>query len=141
MSYWNCVYFLMVTMSTGGGGVGIKPCNRLLDLVGYGDIVCQTKMGRVLQLLSLLVGLVRSFYRWWPSETFLVRLSLHPFFPRSLSYLASRASGPGLIMEPKGRGASACLRAFFLACIPNPPCNQNPSMIFRSFSSRVPQLP
>ena len=33
----------------------------LLDhLVGYGDIVCKTKMGRVLQLLSLLVGLVRS---------------------------------------------------------------------------------
>ena len=33
---------------------------KLLDLVGYGDIVCKTKMGRVLQLLSLLVGLVRS---------------------------------------------------------------------------------
>ena len=33
----------------------------MLDLVGYGDIVCKTKMGRVLQLLSLLVGLVRIF--------------------------------------------------------------------------------
>ena len=33
----------------------------MLDIVGYGDIVCKTKMGRVLQLLSLLVGLVRIF--------------------------------------------------------------------------------
>ena len=32
----------------------------LISLVGYGDIVCKTKMGRVLQLLSLLVGLVRN---------------------------------------------------------------------------------
>ena len=30
LSYWNCVYFLMVTMST----------------VGYGDIVCVTAAGR-----------------------------------------------------------------------------------------------
>ena len=34
----------------------------LISLVGYGDIVCKTKMGRVLQLLSLLVGLVRYLY-------------------------------------------------------------------------------
>ena len=46
LSYWNCVYFLMVTMST----------------VGYGDIVCVTAMGRGFQVLFLLVGLV-SIYR------------------------------------------------------------------------------
>jgi len=41
LSYWNCVYFLMVTMST----------------VGYGDIVCHTALGRGFQVLFLLVGL------------------------------------------------------------------------------------
>ena len=42
LSYWNCVYFLMVTMST----------------VGYGDIACVTALGRGFQVLFLLVGLV-----------------------------------------------------------------------------------
>merc|ERR1712038_883920 len=41
LSYWNCVYFLMVTMST----------------VGYGDIACVTSIGRGFQVLFLLVGL------------------------------------------------------------------------------------
>jgi potassium large conductance calcium-activated channel subfamily M alpha protein 1 len=41
LSYWNCVYFLMVTMST----------------VGYGDIACVTALGRGFQVLFLLVGL------------------------------------------------------------------------------------
>lgn len=45
LSYWDCVYFLMVTMST----------------VGYGDIYCQTAIGRGFQVLFLLVGLVRNF--------------------------------------------------------------------------------
>eukprot|EP00096_Caligus_rogercresseyi_P010021 TRINITY_DN3525_c0_g1_i2.p1 TRINITY_DN3525_c0_g1~~TRINITY_DN3525_c0_g1_i2.p1 ORF type:complete len:647 (-),score=172.79 TRINITY_DN3525_c0_g1_i2:450-2390(-) len=41
LSYWTCVYFLMVTMST----------------VGYGDVYCQTSIGRAFQVLFLLVGL------------------------------------------------------------------------------------
>jgi len=41
ISYWNAVYFLMVTMST----------------VGYGDITCGTSLGRVFQLMFLAVGL------------------------------------------------------------------------------------
>ena len=43
ITYWNAVYFLMVTMST----------------VGYGDITCATEVGRVVQLMFLAVGLVR----------------------------------------------------------------------------------
>ena len=46
LSYWNCVYFLMVTMST----------------VGYGDIACVTALGRGFQVLFLLVGLVSASY-------------------------------------------------------------------------------
>jgi len=42
ITYWNAVYFLMVTMST----------------VGYGDITCLTEVGRVFQLMFLAVGLV-----------------------------------------------------------------------------------
>ena len=45
LTYWDCVYFLMVTMST----------------VGYGDIVCVTAAGRGFQVLFLLVGLVSNF--------------------------------------------------------------------------------
>ena len=45
LSFAECLYFLMVTMST----------------VGYGDITCTTKVGRVFQLLFLGVGLVSDF--------------------------------------------------------------------------------
>ncbi len=41
MSYWDCVYFLIVTMST----------------VGYGDIHCTTTLGRTFIVLVILVGL------------------------------------------------------------------------------------
>ena len=43
LGYWECVYFLMVTMST----------------VGYGDISCTTRIGKNFQILFLLIGLVR----------------------------------------------------------------------------------
>jgi hypothetical protein len=42
MSYWTCVYFLMVTMST----------------VGFGDVVCTTILGKTALVCFLLVGLV-----------------------------------------------------------------------------------
>ncbi|XP_046916681.1 calcium-activated potassium channel slo isoform X8 [Dermatophagoides farinae] len=41
ISYWECVYFLIVTMST----------------VGYGDIHCTTTLGRTFIVLFILVGL------------------------------------------------------------------------------------
>ncbi|XP_031787470.1 slowpoke isoform X8 [Nasonia vitripennis] len=52
LSYWTCVYFLIVTMST----------------VGYGDVYCQTILGRTFLVFFLLVGLA-VFASWIPEIT------------------------------------------------------------------------
>ncbi|XP_055355099.1 calcium-activated potassium channel slowpoke-like isoform X2 [Paramacrobiotus metropolitanus] len=41
LTYWQCVYFLIVTMST----------------VGYGDIFCKTVLGKIVNAIFILVGL------------------------------------------------------------------------------------
>ncbi|XP_050088274.1 calcium-activated potassium channel slowpoke isoform X23 [Anopheles aquasalis] len=52
LSYWTCVYFLIVTMST----------------VGYGDVYCETVLGRTFLVFFLLVGLA-VFASWIPEIT------------------------------------------------------------------------
>lgn len=42
LSYWECVYFTLVTMST----------------VGYGDISCHTTLGRIFMIFFILGALV-----------------------------------------------------------------------------------
>ncbi|GFR21705.1 calcium-activated potassium channel slowpoke, partial [Trichonephila clavata] len=55
LTYWECVYFLIVTMST----------------VGYGDIYCETSLGRGFIVLFILVGLA-VFASWIPEITELI---------------------------------------------------------------------
>lgn len=43
LSYWECVYLLMVTMST----------------VGYGDVCAKTTLGRLFMVFFILGGLVK----------------------------------------------------------------------------------
>ncbi len=42
ISYWDCVYFLLVTVTT----------------VGYGDIYCRTVLGRFFMVFIIMGGLV-----------------------------------------------------------------------------------
>jgi len=47
MTYWECVYFTLVTMST----------------VGYGDVSCETTLGRFFMVFFILGALVRPSVR------------------------------------------------------------------------------
>ena len=69
LSFGEALYFLMVTMST----------------VGYGDIVCQTKVGRVFQLLFLGVGLVSFVLLVLSLECFFFRLTTKTTNPQEAS--------------------------------------------------------
>lgn len=44
LTYWECVYLLMVTMST----------------VGYGDVCAKTTLGRLFMVFFILGGLVKT---------------------------------------------------------------------------------
>lgn len=50
LSYWECVYLLMVTMST----------------VGYGDVYAKTTLGRLFMVFFILGGLVKSGFSSLP---------------------------------------------------------------------------
>ena len=68
MAYWDCVYFLMVTMSTVGRSAIFFAFLFIINLSGYGDISCQTVLGKIAIVLFILVGLVtisvlRCFYQ------------------------------------------------------------------------------
>ena len=69
LSFGEALYFLMVTMST----------------VGYGDIVCQTKVGRVFQLLFLGVGLVSFILLVLSLDCFFFRLTTKTTNPKEVS--------------------------------------------------------
>lgn len=49
LTYFECLYLIMVTMST----------------VGYGDVVVKTTLGRVFILFFIVGGLVRNYSRIW----------------------------------------------------------------------------
>ena len=87
LAYWDCVYFLMVTMST----VGKAKCHLIPPIhfetfifLGYGDISCQTVLGKIAIVLFILVGLV----------TILIIFEFHQnkMFPRQCLRQAFRKS-------------------------------------------------
>lgn len=59
LSYWECVYLLMVTMST----------------VGYGDVYARTTLGRLFMVFFILGGLVKTLFLLLALDAPL----LHPF--------------------------------------------------------------
>ena len=64
LGYWECVYFIMVTMST----------------VGYGDIYCTTKIGRLFQLIILMIGLVRPMSAKIHEWSFVAKVLVETFY-------------------------------------------------------------
>lgn len=70
LSYWTCVYFLIVTMST----------------VGYGDVFCHTVLGRTFLVFFLLVGLVSFIFNYifniiiWLINEINLKISITKYF-------------------------------------------------------------
>ncbi|XP_034488335.1 calcium-activated potassium channel slowpoke isoform X2 [Drosophila innubila] len=71
LSYWTCVYFLIVTMST----------------VGYGDVYCETVLGRTFLVFFLLVGLA----------------IFASCIPEIIDLIGTRAKYGGTLKNEKGR--------------------------------------
>lgn len=83
ISYWECVYFLIVTMST----------------VGYGDIYCTTALGRAFIVLFILIGLVSYILsNSLPIHLFLA-LSVEPLFLMLFLMESADGKGGGLLQE------------------------------------------
>ncbi|XP_072940150.1 calcium-activated potassium channel slowpoke isoform X4 [Epargyreus clarus] len=90
LSYWTCVYFLIVTMST----------------VGYGDVFCHTVLGRTFLVFFLLVGL-------W-SETSHVDCRSGGVLPSAVAGAPPRAGFPRRVppLPPRDLHAHLCLAVF-----------------------------
>ena len=86
LAYWDCVYFLMVTMSTvGKAKCHLIPLKHIENFIlGYGDMSCQTVLGKIAIVLFILVGLV----------TILIIFEFHQnkMFPRQCLRQAFRKS-------------------------------------------------
>ena len=73
LSYWECVYLLMVTMST----------------VGYGDVYAKTTLGRLFMVFFILGGLVKQLRQAFldlhsPPPQLTPPLPYHGPFPKTL---------------------------------------------------------
>lgn len=62
LSYWECVYLLMVTMST----------------VGYGDVYAKTTLGRLFMVFFILGGLVKIWISFYPPLVLSPKTCLSP---------------------------------------------------------------
>lgn len=90
LSYWECVYLLMVTMST----------------VGYGDVYAKTTLGRLFMVFFILGGLVKT-----PLATI---TSCYLRKRRKAFHANGHHSLPGVGKAPGWRH----LFYFYLACVP-----------------------
>jgi len=81
LTYWECVYFTLVTMST----------------VGYGDISCETALGRIFMVFFILGALVSP------------PLTANLVFYRAMHYSAKRARSCYRIIRMSSVCPSVCL--------------------------------